>query len=136
MQKKELRQYRDICRELEELEAELKNKTVHITVVGSDAEYPYTKHTMSLDGAKSSQEVSTLLCRLRKLTVRKKRIEAYIDSIDDNRTRRIFLLRYITGNYMPSWNSVAHKIGYDTADCVRMTHERYLKKGKLTSPLR
>lgn len=136
MLKKELKQYRDICRELDELEAELKNKAVHIAVVGSDTEYPYIKHTMSLDGVRSSQEVSTLLRRLRKLTMRRKSIETYIDGIDDNRTRRIFQLRYITGDYMPNWNSIAHKIGGSTADCVRMTHERYLKKGKLTSPLR
>ena len=54
-----------------------------------------------------------------------KRIEEFIAQIADSQMRLLFTLRYIDNL---SWHQVAWKIGgNNTADSVRMVHNRYLK---------
>ena len=52
-------------------------------------------------------------------------IQAFIAQIDDSQTRLIFTLRYMDGL---SWHQVAWRLGGNTADSVRMTHNRYLAR--------
>lgn len=126
---KELRQYRSICRELTEKNIELKSKTLHGAVKGSDSEFPYTQHTMAVSGLEDTYRNRTLLERIHTLKQRKQRIEEYIFAIDDSLTRQIFEERYIKGGYRPSWQRVATEIGGgNTADGVKMIHHRYLHK--------
>ena len=124
---KELRQYRSICRELTEKNIELKSKTLHGAVKGSDSEFPYTQHTMTVSGLEDTYRNRVLLERIHTLKQRKQRIEEYIFAIDDSLTRQIFEERYIKGGYRPSWQRVATEIGgSNTADGVRMIHSRYV----------
>ena len=52
-------------------------------------------------------------------------LRRYIASIDDALTRRIFELRYISGQ---SWEQVAKSVGGgNTAEAVRKRHNRYLR---------
>lgn len=126
---KELRQYRSICRELTEKNIELKSKTLHGAVKGSDSEFPYTQHTMAVSGIEDTYRNRTLLERIHTLKQRKQRIEEYIFAIDDSLTRQIFEERYIKGGYRPSWQRVATEIGGgNTAGGVKMIHHRYLHK--------
>lgn len=54
------------------------------------------------------------------------RLERYIADIPDSLTRQIFTLRFINGL---SWVQVAwHLGGYNTADSVRMTCNRYIER--------
>lgn len=54
------------------------------------------------------------------------RLERYIADIPDSLTRQIFTLRFINGL---TWVQVAYHIGgYNTADSVRMTCNRYIAK--------
>ena len=54
------------------------------------------------------------------------RLERYIASIPDSLTRQIFTLRFIDGL---TWLHVSHRVGgYNTADSVRMTCNRYIEK--------
>lgn len=58
----------------------------------------------------------------------RKRLEEYIDSIDDSLTRQIFTLRFVNGL---TWDQVAASIGCDGGgETVRKTCYRYLKSRK------
>ena len=50
MTKEELKQYRSIVAELNEVNDRINSNTVHGTVTGSDAEFPYVKHCISVSG--------------------------------------------------------------------------------------
>ncbi|MCL2842987.1 MAG: hypothetical protein FWE28_05895 [Oscillospiraceae bacterium] len=52
-------------------------------------------------------------------------LQSFIDSIDDSQIRLIFTLRYQDDL---SWHQVAWRLGGNTADSVRMIHNRYLAK--------
>ena len=57
-----------------------------------------------------------------------KRLMKYIEKIDDSLMRQIVSLRYINGY---NWTQVAMHIGGgNTADSVRMVHNRFLSIGK------
>lgn len=51
------------------------------------------------------------------------RLENYIGSIEDAQTRTVFRLRYVNGL---SWQQMAVRLGGNTADSVRMMHNRHL----------
>lgn len=127
----ELKQYRSICRELVEKNIELKSKTIQGTVRGSDSEFPYTQHTMSVSGVESSNSNMRLLKRIDYLKRKKQEIEDFIDGIDDSLTRRIFELRYIKGRKKPSWQAIAYSIEEYDESYPRRKHEKYMKNIKL-----
>jgi len=52
-------------------------------------------------------------------------LQTFIDTIEDSQTRLIFTLRYQDNL---SWHQVAWRLGGNTADSVRMIHNRYLAK--------
>lgn len=64
--------------------------------------------------------------KLAEISVAEREILEYIFSIDDSQIRRIMRLRHIE---LKSWLQVANIIGgNNTADSVRMMHDRYLKE--------
>ena len=124
MTKEELKQYRSIVAELNEVNDRINSNTVHGTVTGSDAEFPYVKHCISVEPT----HISDIVLRQR-LERQKNKIELFVAGILDSETRRIFRYRYIDGTVMPSWQWIAFQIGGgNTADGVRMKHKRFLKK--------
>lgn len=127
MTKKELEQYRSICAEIEEINAKLTEETVHGAVRGSDSEFPYTEHIMSVHGITHTNDNIRLLSRLRNLKAQKQATEHYIDSIDDSLTRRIFEYRYTVGKRKLSWQFIAFKIGAYDEQYPRRIHNKYLK---------
>ena len=52
-------------------------------------------------------------------------LQAFISQIDDSQVRLIFTMRYLDGY---SWHQVAWRLGGNTADSVRMIHNRYLAR--------
>ena len=121
---RELRQYRSIRIELERLEREKKSRELSDTVIGSDRDFPYTRHKMSVSGLESDGDNMRLLERIHNLRQQKKEIEDFIYGIEDSLTRQIFKERYINGR---SWKRVAIEVGGgNTADGVRMAHTRYM----------
>ncbi len=122
----ELNQYQSICKEITELNVMIKNKTVSGTVNGSDAAFPYLQHTIEVSGIEDVNASDTMLARVHKLEERKRKVESFIESIDDSLTRRVFRFRFINGF---SWVRTALKIGGDnTAASVKMICYRYLRK--------
>lgn len=125
----ELKQYRSICREIEEKDTELEELTAFDTVTGSEAEFPYIKHTITVGGVIPGEENALRLAELAQLQQRKADIEDYVADIPDSLTRRIFEQKYIKGEEMPSWNAVAFNAGGgNSADGCRMTVKRYIQK--------
>ena len=59
MTKEELKQYRSIVAELNEVNDRINSNTVHGTVTGSDAEFPYVKHCISVSGVSLSNKPAT-----------------------------------------------------------------------------
>jgi len=51
------------------------------------------------------------------------KLQSFIEQIDDSQVRLIFTMRYLDGL---SWHQVAWRLGGNTADSVRMIHNRYL----------
>ena len=64
--------------------------------------------------------------KLAEISIAEREILEYIFSINDSQIRRIMRLRHIE---LKSWVQVANIIGgNNTADSVRMMHDRYLKE--------
>ena len=53
------------------------------------------------------------------------RLQTFITEIEDSQIRLIFTLRYLDNL---SWHQVAWRLGGNTADSVRMMHNRYLAR--------
>ena len=126
---RELRQYRSIRIELERLEREKKSRDLSDTVVGSDRDFPYTQHKMSVSGLESDGDNMRLLERIRNLKQQKKEIEGFVYGIEDSLTRQIFELMYIKGRYKATWNSVAAEMNFtNTPGNLSKIHSEYMKK--------
>lgn len=129
--KSELKQYRSICAEIDELNIRLKGREVYGTVRASDSDFPYTQHTVGISGVTADGENRRLLSRLAWLRRRKEEIDNFIDGIEDSLTRRIFEKMYIEGDTKPTWVKVAMDIGGgNTAGGIQMIHKRYLEKNQ------
>ena len=127
--KSELKQYRSICAEIQEINIKLKDKEVYGAVRGSESEFPYTEHIMSVSGVKAAAENRRLLARRKWLIRQKEDIEEFIENIEDSLTRRIFEKMYIEGDTKPTWVKVAMDIGGgNTQDGIRKIHDRFLDK--------
>ena len=132
MTKEELKQYRSIVAELNEVNDRINSSTVHGTVTGSDSEFPYVKHCISVSGVEPTRKNENDIILRQRLEWQKNKIKSFVDSILDSETRRIFRYRYIDGTVMPSWQWIAFKMGGgNTADGVRMKHKRFLKMPNL-----
>ena len=126
---RELRQYRSIRIELDRLEREKKSRELSDTVIGSDRDFPYTQHKMSVSGLDSDGDNMRLLERIHNLRQQKKEIEDFIYGIEDSLTRQIFELMYIKGRYKATWNSVAAEMNFsNTPGNLSKIHSEYMKK--------
>lgn len=126
---RELRQYRSIRIELDRLEREKKSRELSDTVIGSDRDFPYTQHKMSVSGLDSDGDNMRLLERIHNLRKQKKEIEDFIYGIEDSLTRQIFELMYIKGRYKATWNSVAAEMNFsNTPGNLSKIHSEYMKK--------
>lgn len=138
MTKKELEQYRSVVAEIRETEEQIKENTVTDTVSGSDAEFPYTKHSMSVAGLEKNEYNNTLMARRNKLQRQRRKVERYVDGIEDSLTRRIFRMRYIEGDTCPTWAQITRKIyprlAIDRLERMKWSiekkHDRYFRKEK------
>lgn len=125
---KELSEYRSICAEIKEINAEIKSEMVHNTVRGSDKAFPYLSHAIQISGLPNSKNSRDLLEKVHRLETQKRNIEFFVENIEDSITRRIFRLRFIKGL---SWRQIAFRVGgSNSAANVKMICYRYLRKKK------
>lgn len=124
MTKQKLKDYRYTCKCIKQLEAELNDAAVTDSTQGSQSEYPYVKHSVTISGVPDTDTHLAKEKRLSELKVQKAEVERFIDDIPDEQTRDMFKLRYIKGYKL---SKTAVEIGGDnTPDGVRMRINRYL----------
>lgn len=132
MTKAELEQYRSIVAEIDEIRDRLNKNTVHGTVTGSDSEFPYVKHSITVGGITETESNQRDMLLIHRLEKQKREIEDFVHSIPDSITRRIFTYRYLDGKIRPSWQWIAFKIGEHDEQIPRKKHNKYLKSTKST----
>lgn len=133
MTKQELLRYRNISAEIELLRKQLKNIEPEFTkdsVTGSDVDFPFTKHSMTIYGY-NERDYKKKILRLRnkidkklnELVEEKDKLMGYIYSVNDSRIRQILIYRYIDGL---SWKVIGNKMGYGTST-IRLIHSSFIK---------
>lgn len=147
MTKHELMQVRSLQAEIRLLEAERDRLnellTEHVpptTVKGSSPDYPYTMHTIMMDGGvreRTGGEFDALRDKADYLTseiVKRKlayctayeRVSGWIADIPDGLSRQILVLRYLAGM---EWPQMATRMGNEySPEALRKRHDRILKK--------
>jgi hypothetical protein len=124
MTKQKLKDYRYTCKCIKQLESELNDAAVTDSTQGSQSEYPYVKHSVTISGVPDNDTHLAKKRRLSELKAQKAEVERFISNIADNQTRDMFYYRYIQGYTMVR---TAVEIGGDnTPDGVRMRINRYL----------
>lgn len=125
----ELKQYRNICREIDEKNEELEDCIAFDTVTGSGTEFPFIKRSITVGGVIPGEENSRRLTELNILKRRRDSIERYVSRISDSFIKRLFEQRFIKGDRAPSWDAVAAAAGGgNSADGCRMAVKRYVEK--------
>ena len=135
----QLKQYKALQREIEALNKAIvemgeQGPSVSSDAVSSAAEWPYSKHTVQIDGLDWSEYERQMRAVLRKREEAKARaaaqlseIEEYIAGIEDSVMRQIIRYRYIDGL---SWQQAAQRIGGgNTEGSVKMACIRFIKAG-------
>lgn len=135
MNLKELNQIYYIDREIEKDERELKE--LRASVISLTQEISDTPRATNVKD-KTAEYISRILdlekmieLNLERKQIEKKRIMAFIESIDDSRIRLIFHYRFIKNLH---WVEVAKLVSpYETADSARMVVKRFLKSRSFCS---
>ena len=128
---------KDLKTEYEDLEKRLneeENKVLVDSVKGSSKYYPYTQHTMTVEGIQDSRRYKKYKRMLKKKQkeIEKKMVnfEYQMHYVDDGEMKTLLRLKYIDGltNFQ-----IAHKMNEKgnkkyTEDSVRMQIKRFLEK--------
>lgn len=126
-----LKQYKDLCREIKELDnyiKKLENRNVSDIVTGSNNEFPYQIMNFKLEGLVHTDKLREVLVERKvKCEQLKIKIEEFISNIPDSRTRQVFQYRYIDGL---TWQQVSRRIGGYEESYPRKIHDRYLENIK------
>lgn len=131
MTKEQLKRYRELKLELQDINAGISNSTIHDSVSGSKKEFPWTIGTRHVEGV--PDEDYDLLVRKSDLKAQIKEIEDFANGIDDYKIRKAIRIYYMEpldeSCEKPTWESIANKF-YDgsTGDSIRISVQRYLKK--------
>lgn len=131
-----LEQYDDMCREAKMWEQELdelrkKNTVVKDTVRGSMSSFPYTTHSVTIQGMQKpngriAAQEKRLEERMERLDAMLTEIDDFIDKLEDSQLRQIINYRYVQGY---SWVKTARIVGgKNTADGCRMKVARFFRK--------
>ena len=125
----ELSQYRSLKKEIDELAEQVRRIECTDVVRGSDAEFPYIQHNIKVNGADSAMiQYGELKKQLADCREEYRKLNHFINSIQDSETRRIFRLRYMEGL---SWQAIAMRIGEHDESYPRRKHKKYLENLKL-----
>lgn len=125
-----LKQYKDLCREIKELENYIekleKNRNVSDIVTGSNNEFPYQIVNFKIEGLAHTDKLRKVLVERKvKCEQLKIKIEEFISDIPDSITRQVFQYRYIDGL---GWQAIAYRIGrHDESYPRKVVHDKYLE---------
>ncbi len=135
MNKKTLKQYLYIKKEIKDLERRIKNLEKRSNIVSdtvlSSGGFPYTQHAIGISGVNEKKytlleryniRLKVFKAKLEKLAVE---VEEFIQTVDDSELRQILRFRY-HDNY--SWVKIMHLMDYESESNAKMKVERFLEK--------
>lgn len=119
--RQDFKEYRSNKTEIMELRQQL-GSMEHLTdtVMGSDAEWPYTQHPITVKGRNVSEEVR-IEKEIRLLEQRCRRVDEAILKAPNSITRRMLRLRYKQGL---KWAEVAAQMGEDVTEGALKKRDR------------
>lgn len=131
MTKEQLKRYRALKLELEDINADVGDSTVHDSVKGSMKNFPWTVGTRHVEGV--PDERYNLLVRKSDVESQIKEIEDFVNSIPDYYLKKAANIYYINeiepGEDKPTWEDVADEIGNGfTSKNIETQLGRYIKK--------
>ena len=135
MTRQELKQIRYLKREIELLQEQIVHLEAEIVtdkVRGSLPHHPWVETSFKITGfdrIEYAQKMDKLKRKLQRrvddLLDLRAEIFEWVESIEDSLLRQIIILRHVNGL---GWRQVAREVGGgNTADSVRIMHDRYLK---------
>lgn len=136
---RQLEQYRDQHKELEQLKRQIEDLFKKRTAAATDVvqasleDFPYIQHTVVVTGtsaraAKSKARLMRIyMLRREKLEKEQLEVEQWIAALEDSKLRQIVTLRYVRGY---SWRRVGSEVygAPHYADAVRMRVNRLFEK--------
>lgn len=125
MTREQLKQYRTLKLELEDVNASISRKMVQDSVQGSMEDYPYILQNNSVKGV--TGEDYSLLIRKSELKAQIAEIESFVEGIEDPLVRNVFKMKYFK-NHTNQY--IATKIGKRDEGTVRKIILRYLKNSE------
>lgn len=134
MTKEQLKRYRALKLELQDINANVGDSTIHDSVKGSQEEFPYILGNRDVEGV--PDEDYSLLVRKSDVKSQIKEIEKFVNGIEDYHLKKAVILYYIdeieSGEDKPTWEDVADKIGNGvTSKKIETQLGRYIKKYNL-----
>lgn len=118
MTKDLLEDYPHICRRIKRME-----EAVMDSVEGSSPEFPYTKHTISVQGVPKPGPGGE--AALGKLWAQRREIEDWVAALPTEKERTLVELHALRG--LP-WPKVFRQTGHPSPDAARMDYNRVVKK--------
>lgn len=130
MTKEELIEYCDLKKEIEDLEKRI-DKIYKTTEMASDTVQNGYKHRAVIFGVDLTRKrklhayEDKLQCFYDKLFEQQNRIEDYIETIPNSKTRRIFRHRYMDNM---NWKQIQVCMKYRHEDTARKQHDKFLEE--------
>lgn len=121
----QLKNYRAICAELEDVTAELDSLSV-TDAVQTAATPPYSKHSVSVSGLPPTDRVKTLLAKQAALRTRKSEAERFVESCPEE-MRYILTQKYFKGR---SNLYIAMQLGYRDETVIRRKIKKFFSKAE------
>ena len=143
MTKEELSEYRELQKEIKRLQKRVeKFKNVNYdrlsdTVTGSSIEFPYTQHSIKIEGFDSEKRnnnikklTNVLSGQIERSQNKTVEIAEFICSIESVKVRTIFEYRYYD---LMTWQQIAFMIGCTSEAHPRNIHDEYFKRLRFTT---
>lgn len=129
--KEQLKQYRALKLELEDINKQTQYVSIHDSVKGSKKDFPWTLGTKHVEGV--PEEHYDLLARKSDIESQIRGIKSFVDTIEDCKVRNAIRIYYINplsdSCEKPTWEEVADKFNDgSTGDSIKQSVSRYLKK--------
>lgn len=121
----QLKNYRSICAELEDVTAEL-SELETTDAVQSAATPPYSKHTVPVSGLPPGDGVNALLARQAALRAFKCEVERFVGNCPEE-MRYILTQKYFKGK---SNLSIAMRLGYRDETVIRRKVKKFFSKAE------
>ena len=134
MTKAELKQYRVICAEIQDIDRKLDSEMICVKdSVQSASKHPYSVHSVTIEGNIYEGSSPALLSKKQNLLESKRQIESFVKSISDYKIRRAVEIYYINpldeDLTKPTWEFVADKFkDGSSGDSIKKSVSRYFKK--------